>query len=829
MVWALPKKRFSSSVSGRVVTLLLTLQCCCYSFGIAKSCPTGVPVGTFKILVLPPKGGPALPLSTVNNIAPGQRLRYEPVKLPEDLKDRARVSVILVPPGDHPDKPLVVLPAQAVKDPAEWVIPTQASAVGVVIGPHGIDTKKVAELVEKHPEIVTKLADYAQQTSRVEALVQTLSDYEDSKPDGKSLQSVLQAFSSQYGLQVPAFDSKAASSQQALTLLHALAPTVSANDSIPSRSDALTKTGTAAGSVAATYFGTPLALAIGGAALVEGLHSSLFPPTDFRSAFAEPEGGNGTNLCTAKALDNKSRARIDYVWMSRIPNMGAPNASLADDVHIPVGASSTVSVSTATISQLASLSRARDWELVSALHTTTVPAKVAVGSSKDVITLDLAQGRVPPGEYQLAAKWDWTSFEVHGNVDVRPVGDMADAKVTPDSQDALVTGAGPVQVQLTGTDFEFVDSLSLRESSKPKKEIALPLTLPKGKEQGEQATMQTTIDTSALAPGSYLLAVKQLNGATQNVSITIHPANPELAQLPLRANVGEPQQEVLLRGRRLERIERIVSPGADWKLAEISEGRGEVAERRATVQLASTAQKGDQLNAEVFVTGLHKPLQLSDVINVVGPRPKILAATKSFASQSGVELHDGEMPAGIATSFALQARNLDSHIGVELGCKNEDSMRRKITLSPGEKSDSQELDFTGPDALFLSIDPGAIGDSGCDLIADIRDPATGSSDPFVLGRVVRLPRITNFVVTDEKAGDSAYGAVLTGEDLQLIEKTGWSAENGDPVQGIPTPVPGNPQQQALKVIVSWPPPSPKAPLYIWLRGETQARKTNSRY
>lgn len=74
-----------------------------------------------------------------------------------------------------------------------------------------------------------------------------------------------------------------------------------------------------------------------------------------------------------------------------------------------------------------------------------------------------------------------------------------------------------------------------------------------------------------------------------------------------------------------------------------------------------------------------------------------------------------------------------------------------LAASPREQADSGfsaeapaspccycRKDFTGRDALFLSIDPGAIGDSGCDLIADIRDPATG---PLVLGRVVRLPRI----------------------------------------------------------------------------------------
>jgi len=65
--------------------------------------------------------------------------------------------------------------------------------------------------------------------------------------------------------------------------------------------------------------------------------------------------------------------------------------------------------------------------------------------------------------------------------------------------------------------------------------------------------------------------------------------------------------------------------------------------------------------------------------------------------------------------------------------------------------------------------------------------------------------------------------------LQLISKAGWTADAGEPIQGIPTPVPANPRQQTLKIAVPWPPPSPKAPLYIWLRGETDARRTDARY
>lgn len=139
-----------------------------------------MPVGTFKILVVPLNGGPALPLSAVNVVGPGEKLRYEPVKLPDDLKEKARVSVIIVPASDSTARHLEVLPPKPVKVPAEWLVPERASAVGVIFGPHGIDAKKVAVLVQKHPEIVTKLADYAEQSTRVEALVRTLSEYEQS-------------------------------------------------------------------------------------------------------------------------------------------------------------------------------------------------------------------------------------------------------------------------------------------------------------------------------------------------------------------------------------------------------------------------------------------------------------------------------------------------------------------------------------------------------------------------------------------------------------------------------------------------------------------------
>ena len=69
-----------------------------YSF--ASDCPAGVPIATLKLTVLPAKGGPALPLNSVNIVGPGEKLHYEPVKLPDDLKETSRVAVIIVPASE---------------------------------------------------------------------------------------------------------------------------------------------------------------------------------------------------------------------------------------------------------------------------------------------------------------------------------------------------------------------------------------------------------------------------------------------------------------------------------------------------------------------------------------------------------------------------------------------------------------------------------------------------------------------------------------------------------------------------------------------------------
>jgi hypothetical protein len=155
-------------------------------------------------------------------------------------------------------------------------------------------------------------------------------------------------------------------------------------------------------------------------------------------------------------------------------------------------------------------------------------------------------------------------------------------------------------------------------------------------------------------------------------------------------------------------------------------------------------------------------------------------------------------------------------------------MTQTLSLRPGDRNQTASLDFVGVNALFLSLDPGMVGQSGCVLGATVASDS-GISDPYTLGRIVRLPRILRFSLTDERVGGGLYVGNLTGRDLQMVEKTGWDPRVGYPVIGIPMPLPGSSQDQVLKVELPWPSPAPRSPLYVWLRGETEGRLTKARY
>jgi len=811
--------------------------------GLTPACAGSLHVGSFRLLVEPATGGTPLPLHDVNMIQAGQKLRYEPVHLAPAIKDKARIALLLVPAssahfedqgqdrgeGRGGDQDIDVLDAQPARDSAEWVVPARTAVVGLVFGPHGLDVKKVSALVAKNPEVISELTEYADQTAKVGALVTLLSEYEQAPDPNRTLDAALQGFSSQYNVAIPKLDTTAPPNQQAAQMLRAVVPSLQTYDPLTSTpTAAVAQTAGLAGAVATLFFGTPVGLVAGGAALFLNMRTLMFPDTDFRSAIVQPLGAKGLALC-AKNEPERARTRVAYLWMMRVPDAPAPAASLAETAYVPMGGKCTLKVPCAKPGDSRLLLRARAWELASATHRAAVPVKVEVGPAADSLELDLTHVKLPAGEYRLAAMWDWEPFQVAGKVDVRPLGDFSKVKIAPDSADHLVEGSGPVKVQLNGADFEFVEKVMLAKAGDKKatpKELSF--TLPKGKAQGEQQSLEAEVDTSALEPGSYHLTLTQTGGADQAVSMVIHPPNPKLENLPWRVNLGEPQQTVTLRGTGLERLARLTSPEATWELAPARPEARDLKERQATIKLLPAAHQGELISASLFVEEIQAPLEIPGMLQVAGPRAKILGTNKSFAQEPDVKLREGEIPAGSAVSFALRAENLEARPQLSLACANEGYTKQPLSLRSGDKSGASQLDFAGEGLLFLSLDPGVVGQSGCQLSATITSDSAGNSDPFALGRIIRLPRLAKFTLTEQKIGE-LYAGMLTGQDLQMIEKTGWDAKTGFPVQGIPTPVPGSPQEQTLEVALPWPPPSPHAPVYVWLRGESEGRLTNAKY
>jgi hypothetical protein len=772
-----------------------------------------------------------LPVTLVNRIEPGETLEYKPILLPSYIQNKAKIAVMLVPEPEAKHKDVVMLPAMLARARAQWKVPIRAALVGVIFGPRGLDVNKVNSLVRKDPDLIPELARYAKQTATVNALIQTLSQYEQAPPGTEDLNAALQGFSSQYNLALPLVSSKGQpSGMQAALLLQGVLPTLSTADPAAyssASSLAMQQSAGLAAAVAAMFYGTPAILAVGGADLFQTLRVMMFPNTDLRAAFTQPEGSGGMQLCSGNQPP-KPRTRIAYLWVMQVPNAPPPSVSLLDPEVLAEGAKSTVRVRCATNSQLRLLSRARDWRLVESTQSVSVPAKVTMASSWDTVSLDLSKVKASAGAYHLAALWDWTGFSVAGTLYLRAFSSFAGVRLTPQSEDLLVQGAGPVVIQLTGADFEFVNKVALVQSENPEAVARnLSFTLPKANGDGERLSMNVRLDTSMLTAGAYKLELTQSDGKTQSVPLTVHPPDPKLDDLPVRANLGLKQQTVFLRGTGLERIEEITSKGATWKLAGLGPGNAKLTQREAIISLQPGAHIGDLMSARLRVEGLQTPIDIPDVIQVAGPLPKIISVRESFPREGNVALHAGEIPASV--SFAIRAEHLDSEPVVNLGCASPDDTRQPLELRPGDRTDTAQLDNAGEGLLFLSLQPGAVGRSGCMLTLSAADPDTGTSTPYTLGTVIRLPRIDKFTLTDESGGKNLYLGTLTGLNLQMIAETGWNDRNGYAVQGIPTPVPGSLQEQTLEIELPWPPPNPRAPVYIWLLGEAQGRRTNARY
>jgi hypothetical protein len=773
----------------RMLAVYLAAAACSFA-ATPPACVGSLTVGSFRLMVQPERGNAARPLRLLNNLKAGEKLRYEPSRIPDAVKQKAQVALVLVPPSQD----LVVLDPHAASKPAEWKVPQDAGIVALVFGPHGLNVKKVKSLVGRNEEILTQLADYAEQTEKIETLVAAV---ERSEASGANLDAALAGFSAQYGVALPKIDSKAPSDQQAALLLRAMMPSVAAYDPLNPRSTVQQSTGLAA-SLAAMFFGTPVGLVAGGASLFQNLRTAMFPDTEFRSAIAHPADADAMALC-AKPQAAKPHTRVAYLWAHRVPGLAPPAASVAPDQHLPLTLKSPVKGT-----NFLHLDRAHDWRLAAVSSKDSFPVNVTTAS--DALTLDLTQSKAPPGEYRLTAQWDWEPIVLGGTLQLHTLDPLASARLSQASQDRLVEGGGHVPVELTGADFQFVEKVALEKEGKRRGQSqTLEFTLPKGKRMGEQRTLETEIDTGALRQGSYRLLLTQADQKTRAVPVTIHAPIPKFDNMPVRVNLGESEQPVSLHGAPLDRIERISTPAG-----EVTISAGAV-----TIKLRDGVRAGEEFPMELKLRGIDQPVTVASAIVVAGRRPQITAVRKSPPAESAVALRTGEVPAGSPVSFELSVENMDPSAAVDLNC--------------ADKTERVPARTAGAGVLFFAVDPGSIGHSGCQLEATVTVAATGASKPVRLGRVVRLPRIARFHLTDEKLGDSVYAGIIEGMDLETIAKTGWDDQNGLAVEGLPTTSGAQPQRQMLRIALPWPAPAPHAPLFIWLRGESQGRPTGVKY
>lgn len=183
-------------------------------------------------------------------------------------------------------------------------------------------------------------------------------------------------------------------------------------------------------------------------------------------------------------------------------------------------------------------------------------------------------------------------------------------------------------------------------------------------------------------------------------------------------------------------------------------------------------------------------------------------------------MRDGEVLAGSVASFTMKVEAAEAPVTLNVECAEAGLQIQPLKLRLGERRADAKLGAIGPGAWFATFDPGSVGQSGCTLSATIETEATGRSPAVPLGRVVRLPRVDVLMWTDEKS-QGGYVAALQGADLETIERVGWDAQNGVAVTAVPKVATGD--KQSLRVVLPWPPPSPLAPLQVWLRGEQQPR------
>ena len=772
-------------------------------------CPAGAPIGNVDLRVA--SGGNAnyaLPLRTINRLEEGNTLLYRPI-LRSGENRKGEVALVLVPANKvAAGEGLIVLDPKPANKPQQWKVPLRVAVVAYIYGPTGLNTRKVKSFLARDEDLVAQLADYAEKTAQTEALIAALAS-PDSSAD--AVQAAFHGFSSHYGLNVQ-LDKNAPVDQQAIALFRALNPAMANYDPIsPQRTKQFGETATLATSVAALFFGSPVGLAAGGTAMLMEIRAMAFPNAEFRSSFAQPLPDEGLGLCGRRDAV-ASHTRVAYLWALRVPNAPPPRLSIDKPASVPPGLKSPVPV-TASDADWKYVERARNWTLVPP-NGKPIPVKAQKLGDTKTFEFEIAPS-VRPGRYSLAANWDWNRFSVPGYIDLRPLSDFTSARLIPLSQDLLVARTGKVPVTLEGSDFEFVTKVEvLKTDDKFASAAAVPFLLPAGLRRGPQERMDLQLNTVDLEPGAYRLLISQFDAKPHPVDFKILSAPPHIDNFPVVLNEGTASVDFALKGQRLDLLTRLEVAHATVELHDAAAGS---AERAFTLHIAPGVDAGTSLAMKAYIRDRAEPLTFADAVRIVGPRPRITELRISSPPEQDVQLAPGELPGGGYLSAMLRVEHLQSNSSVELACHRPDAAG--VTLRLGERLGPISLQQLTPDQVFLSVDT-SVWSNGCPLEATVINGKEGRSQPYAMGRIVRVPRIEKFEITESDAS-------LTGQNLETIEKAGWSEEQVETVPDLPLPVPGEGQRQKLQLHLP-PPPAPHSPLLIWLRSESQPRMTKAR-
>jgi hypothetical protein len=721
------------------------------------------------------------------------------------------VTFVLIPANKAAaGENLRILDPKPAKEAQEWKVPWRVAVVAYVYGPSGLNAKKVKGFLARDDELVSQLADYAEKTAQTEALIGALSSPASS---ADAVQAALHGFSSQYGLNVQ-IDRSAATNQQAMTLFRTLNPAIASYDPIsPQGSTQLGQTASLATSVATLFFGSPVGLAAGGAAMLLELGQVAFPKAQFRSSFSQSLPNDGLGLCGRKD-PAPPHTHVVYLWASRVPNSGPPQLSIEKANSLPSSLKSPVPIA-ASDADWRFIDRARNWAVQGADGKV---APISVQKLGDTKLLELDLSHVKPGPYNLVANWDWDRFQVKGHIDVQPISDLAKAHLLSSSQDLLVAKTGKVPATVEGADFEFVTKVEIEKlNDKFASPTAVPFVLPHGLRQGPQDKLDIQVNTIDLDPGDYKLLIAQVDGKDRPVSVKILPAPPSIDNLPVVLNQGVSEVAFRLKGQRLDMLKRV----------EVARGRAVLAppsgsnHRELTLFMSPSIAAGTGLALRAYVEDRTEPLTFADAVRIVGPRPMISEIRISQPPDEDVQLGSGELAGGAYLSAILRVQHLQSNSTVTLSCQQQPEP--SVTLRLGQSTGASRLQQLATDQLFLSFDTSGWL-NGCVLEATVANGQEGESDVSRLGRIVRIPKVDRFEPVMDGAATGEVKAVLIGQNLETIEKLGWNTALSEPVSTLPLPLPTDASKQELTVRIP-PPPDGQALLLVWLRGESEPRQT----